>query len=848
LLTTEQVGQTWQGGVVTLPLEFRSGVMRGRINRSDGQLYVSGLKGWVSSAVDDGVLSRVRYTGQRFAFPSSVETHRNGLLIRFTDRVDPLIAGDADRYSASAWNYQYRAEYGSAEFHPRDPKREGREEWEISSATVLEDGRAVFLEIPSLIPVMQLVVEMKIESADHRPLATTLAYTIHEIPDRVIPEEQIVRRAKPGDLPREVEKRLERGMVFEVTADEREDVAFTRAWAWSVPRGTSLAEGISTGPFRARSAGYLKVPRAGEYRFAVVGTGRGSIQFNDQPVVSLDDFTASPKVSVHLHKGYNRFVFDYQSPVEGESRLRVLWESDSFPSEPIIATSLFFDATDPRVVVGKERFSGGGLVREHRCFHCHQGGDDLRRDAPDVIGIGSRISSDWLMDWLADPKRQRDQASMPALFDLSKEGDRQSLADVAAYLASLKSDDSMRELRPTPDERAGSSLYEGLNCFACHTLEEKDPLEGGRLSLATIQQKFSSSSLDEYLLDPSKHYRATPMPSFRLSLPEASQLRAFIFSATPPREKRKEGEGSIARGEKEFATRGCQQCHQVNESQTTSPAYVHSLPLDRWDDAGCLSESRKPGVPKFEFSVAERQAIANYWRSTLERKRSPALLVEAKHLMNRLNCHACHSRDGQSSPRLVIHQEESESGLPPEAIPDLTWASEKLREEYVHSLLAGEERSRARPWLSARMPTFAHAASSLATSWSAEIGMPGEGSKEHSKLVDADLVAIGEKLTGLSTGLDCRQCHAIGQQQPAGDDRTQLALGINFGLLKHRLRREHYLRFVLDPPRFDVSTRMPKLSLDGKTTKIRDVLEGDARRQFEAIWEFIQTVPDPKSP
>ncbi len=291
LLLTEQVGQAWQGGVVTLPLEFRSGVMRGRINPSDGQLYVSGLKGWVSSAVDDGVLSRVRYTGKSFTFPSSVETHRNGLLIRFTDRIDPVISGDADRYNASAWNYQYRAEYGSPEFHPRDPQREGREEWEISSATVLEDGRAVFLEIPSLMPVMQLVVEMKIESADHQPVATTVAYTIHEIPDRAIPEEKIVRRAKPGDLPTEIEKRLERGMVFEVTRGDQEDVAFTRAWAWSVPSGTSLAEGISAGPFHARSAGYLKVPRAGEYRFTIEGSGSGSIQINDQPAASLSDFT-----------------------------------------------------------------------------------------------------------------------------------------------------------------------------------------------------------------------------------------------------------------------------------------------------------------------------------------------------------------------------------------------------------------------------------------------------------------------------------------------------------------------------------------------------------------------------
>jgi hypothetical protein len=31
--------------------------------------------------------------------------------------------------------------------------------------------------------------------------------------------------------------------------------------------------------------------------------------------------------------------------------------------------------------------------------------------------------------------------------------------------------------------------------------------------------------------------------------------------------------------------------------------------------------------------------------------------------------------------------------------------------------------------------------------------------------------------------------------------------------------------------------------MDGRTTGIRDVFEGDARKQFEALWHFIQTLP-----
>ena len=37
--------------------------------------------------------------------------------------------------------------------------------------------------------------------------------------------------------------------------------------------------------------------------------------------------------------------------------------------------------------------------------------------------------------------------------------------------------------------------------------------------------------------------------------------------------------------------------------------------------------------------------------------------------------------------------------------------------------------------------------------------------------------------------------------------------------------------------------RMPVFAMDGKTTQIREVLDGDARRQFGALWHYIQTLP-----
>ena len=42
------------------------------------------------------------------------------------------------------------------------------------------------------------------------------------------------------------------------------------------------------------------------------------------------------------------------------------------------------------------------------------------------------------------------------------------------------------------------------------------------------------------------------------------------------------------------------------------------------------------------------------------------------------------------------------------------------------------------------------------------------------------------------------------------------------------------------PPRYDTNTRMPKLAPDGKKTKVTKFFDGDAQKQFDAIWEYLK--------
>lgn len=267
-------------------------------------------------------------------------------------------------------------------------------------------------------------------------------------------------------------------------------------------------------------------------------------------------------------------------------------------------------------------------------------------------------------------------------------------------------------------------------------------------------------------------------------------------------------------------------------------------------DAGCLvmDASKRGTAPHFAWTNADRQALVAWLEKGPSTRSVSAPADDVESLYQRLNCQACHSRDGRAGARGMILAEESEIGLAPESLPDLTWAGEKLRGDWLKRQFAGELSYRSRPWLKARMPAFPAFADKLAIGIAAQHGLL-EQTGAHPIPVgtdpptNADAIAAAEKLISTSGGLDCRSCHAVGDQKPTGDDRTQISPGINFVQVRDRMRPEHFQRFLLDPPRFDIATRMPKLSVGGRT-KVTSIYDGYARRQFDAIWRYIQSLPD----
>ncbi len=188
LVVQDKVGDVDQGGVVPFGLLFASGAMRGRFREKDGQFYVSGLKGWQTSAAKDGCFQRVRYTGNPVHMPTELKVHKNGLLITFAEPVDRASAGNWENWGIEHWNYRWTSAYGSKEYTVSDPKKTGHDELEVGDVYVSKDGKTVFVEVEEMQPVMQMMISYNIVSNHGKPLKNSIYNTIHTFRPEIDPK------------------------------------------------------------------------------------------------------------------------------------------------------------------------------------------------------------------------------------------------------------------------------------------------------------------------------------------------------------------------------------------------------------------------------------------------------------------------------------------------------------------------------------------------------------------------------------------------------------------------------------------------------------------------------------
>jgi len=153
-----------QGASASVWDEFDGGVLKAARNPKDGQLYVCGFKIWGTVGEKWSSLFRVRYTGNgTLEAPVEVRSERRGVLLRFSEPVEPAIAAVRTNYEVDRWNYRRSSRYGSG--HYKLDGSPGQETLPVSSVKVSKDRRAVFLGVPDMKPVEQIRVTYRLPFA-----------------------------------------------------------------------------------------------------------------------------------------------------------------------------------------------------------------------------------------------------------------------------------------------------------------------------------------------------------------------------------------------------------------------------------------------------------------------------------------------------------------------------------------------------------------------------------------------------------------------------------------------------------------------------------------------------------
>ena len=183
----QDFGDVAQSGIVKLPLDFLTGIHRARLNPKDGQVYAVGLNGWNGGGrhgLVEGGIQRVRYTGREARLVTDMKVYADGIQFRFNFSLDADSTQDPDSYDLEQWNYKWQASYGSAQWSVKDPGKKGRDKVDVEKVEIGSDGRSVFLHIPDIRPVNQVLAKLNFKASDGREFKEEIYLTINKVPKR----------------------------------------------------------------------------------------------------------------------------------------------------------------------------------------------------------------------------------------------------------------------------------------------------------------------------------------------------------------------------------------------------------------------------------------------------------------------------------------------------------------------------------------------------------------------------------------------------------------------------------------------------------------------------------------
>ena len=180
------------------------------------------------------------------------------------------------------------------------------------------------------------------------------------------------------------------------------------------------------------------------------------------------------------------------------------------------------------------------------CYACHKtkGFDtNMRKPGPILTKIQSKLSPEWVKNWIRNPRAVKPTTWMPRFFynsnNSSPEDAVRNETEINAIVAYLFANSEPYETAvktpPHGDAKSGEQIVKSIGCQGCHVVgegsrEQLGPRRTFGQPLENIGNKATYEWIFDWVRDP-KHYNPnTYMPNLRLTDAQAADVATYLMT------------------------------------------------------------------------------------------------------------------------------------------------------------------------------------------------------------------------------------------------------------------------------------------------------------------------------
>ena len=433
--------------------------------------------------------------------------------------------------------------------------------------------------------------------------------------------------------------------------------------------------------------------------------------------------------------------------------------------------------------------AGEETVKTVGCLSCHKVGELGSDFAPALDSVGTKVSANYLYEWIENPKKYDPDTTMPSLRLSQTE-----LKNVVAYLMNLQNDtqnvvsDSIGEA--LVDE--GEKLVRTYGCFGCHDISgfENESKVGADLG------EFGAKLADE------------------LDFGDTVDIKHNWHEWTV---------GKIT-NPRRYQTRRIVSRMPVFETLKNNPEDAKAIAV--------LLKSFQPNPYPLNYQFDHAADP-----SRVERQK---IIDAGRRVAKKYNCTGCHEMErkgGDYRNVIVAHEGLDQTTAKQFAPPTLQAQGARVYPDWLFNFL--KEPSQIRYGLKVRMPTFGMSdeeATTLVKYFSALDNEPFPYETIAKPKPTAADLRLGKRIFD---ELKCDSCHpSQGEFIPEGSDKAGRP---DLSLAKERLKADWLIDWMKDPQSFQPGTAMPQAwPRDGDSfMPFEDYADGDAEEQIRLVRDYL---------